>query len=102
MVARSLGIVERNLPLLDRFFERWGDLFTWVRPRAGCIAFPRLLADTSIEQFAAELVEREGVLLLPGSVFDAPGNNFRLGFGRTNMPEALGRLERFVEAREPR
>ena len=49
-----------------------------------------------IEQFADELVRREGVLLLPGSVYDYPGNHFRLGLGRRNLPEALGRLERFL------
>jgi hypothetical protein len=40
-------------------------------------------------------VDKEGVLLLPGDVYDFPGNHFRLGLGRTNMPEALARLERF-------
>jgi aspartate/methionine/tyrosine aminotransferase len=48
--------------------------------------------------FCQALVEREGVLLLPGDVYDFPGNHFRLGLGRTQMPEALSRLERFCEA----
>jgi hypothetical protein len=38
------------------------------------------------------------VLLLPGEVYDFPGNHFRLGLGRTQLPEALERLERFCEA----
>ena len=36
------------------------------------------------------------MLLLPGSQFGHPGNHFRLGFGRTDLPEALGRLEAFA------
>ena len=32
----------------------------------------------------------EGVLMLPGSIYEHHGNHFRLGFGRRNMPEALG------------
>ena len=35
---------------------------------------------------------RLGVLLLPGSVYDEP-DHVRIGFGRANMPDALGLLE---------
>lgn len=95
VLARSRGIVLDNLALLDGFFERWAGTFDWVRPRGGSIGFPRLRAGVSIDRFAAELVEAEGVLLLPGSTFGHPGNHFRIGFGRTNLPEALAGLERF-------
>jgi len=50
-----------------------------------------------LDEFAAQLVEAEGVLLLPGSQFGYPGNHFRIGFGREDMPEALAGLERFLE-----
>jgi aspartate/methionine/tyrosine aminotransferase len=99
VVARSRAIVDANLPLLDDFFARWDGVFEWVRPRGAAIGFPRLLAATSTDDFARDLVGEEGVLLLPGSIYEHPGNHFRLGFGRRNMPEALGRLERFASAR---
>ncbi|MGI9182273.1 MAG: aminotransferase class I/II-fold pyridoxal phosphate-dependent enzyme [Longimicrobiaceae bacterium] len=99
LLARSRGIIVQNLQHLDRFFEEWQGIFEWVRPRAGSVGFPRLLADVPIDNFARELVEGEGVLLLPGGLFDYPGNHFRLGFGRTNLPEALMRLERFAARR---
>lgn len=99
VLARSRGIVADNLALLDGFFERWSGAFHWVRPRAGSTAFPRLLADTPIEDFTAELVRAEGVLLLPGGLFGYPGNHFRLGYGRLDMPDALAGLERFAAAR---
>ena len=98
VLARSREIVLGNLHSLDSFFNRWSHLFEWVRPRAGCTGFPRLLSKTPVEQFAAELVEQQGVLLLPGGVYGHPGNHFRLGFGRTNLPDALSRFERFCEA----
>ena len=99
VVARSRAIVDANLPLLDEFFARWEGVFEWVRPRGAAIGFPRLVADVAIEDFARELVDEEDVLLLPGSVYGHPGNHFRIGFGRRNMPEALARLERFAGAR---
>jgi aspartate/methionine/tyrosine aminotransferase len=85
--------------LLDAFFAAHGDRFSWVRPRGGSIGFPRLLDDEPIDAFAARLVETEGVLLLPGSQFGHPGNHFRIGFGREDLPEALARLEAFVDDR---
>jgi len=97
VLARSCGIVTRNLALLDALFARRSDRFSWVRPRAGSVGFPRLVADIPIDDFAADLVQAEGVLLLPGSQFGHPGNHFRIGLGREDLPEALGRLEAFVD-----
>jgi aspartate/methionine/tyrosine aminotransferase len=97
VLGRSRDIVAGNLALLDGFFARRAGTFDWVRPRGGSIGFPRLRADTSIDKFVAELVEAEGVLLLPGSTFGHPGNHFRIGFGRSDLPEALAGLERFAD-----
>jgi aspartate/methionine/tyrosine aminotransferase len=98
VLARSNTIVATNLERLDAFFEAWGDRFAWVRPRAGSVGFPRLtVPGVTIDDWAAGLVEAEGVLLLPGSQFGFGGNHFRLGFGRTDLPEALARLEDYAE-----
>jgi len=99
ILARSRGIVEAGLDRLDGFFDDWADRFEWVRPRAGSVGFPRLtVPGLRIDDWAAGLVEAEGVLLLPGSQFGHPGNHFRVGFGRTDLPEALEGLERYAEA----
>lgn len=97
ILERNFDIIRGNLLHLDRFFLRQGDRMRWEKPRAGCIAYPRLEGEP-IDAFAARLVEREGVLLLPGSAYGHSGNHFRIGFGRRNMPEALSRLERFTQA----
>ena len=98
VLARSRSIVAGNLVALDAFFDAWSDRFTWVRPRAGSVGFPRLtVPGVSIDDWAAGLVEAEGVLLLPGSQFGYGGNHFRLGFGRTDLSIALERLERHAE-----
>lgn len=100
ILARSVNMIRHNLALVEAFMARHVDRFAWIPPRAGSIAFPKLLDETPIEQFADELVKRESVLLLPGSVFDYPGNHFRLGLGRTNLPEALERLSHFLAITE--
>ena len=97
VLARSRGIVTTNLERLDAFFDEWADRFTWVRPRAGSVGFPRLtVPGVSIDDWSAGLVAAEGVLLLPGSQFGFGGNHFRLGFGRTDLPVALDRLEAYA------
>ncbi len=94
VLARSREIVGANLERLDAFFDDWADRFTWIRPRAGSVGFPRLtVPGVTIDEWAASLIEAEGVLLLPGSQFGYGGNHFRLGFGRTDLPAALDRLE---------
>ena len=92
---RNLGIIKNNLAVMDGFFAGYSSRFSWVRPRAGSMAFPRYL-DGSVEEFCDELVKKSGVLLLPGSVYDDSDNHFRLGLGRKNLPQAVERLELFL------
>ena len=97
VLTRSRAIVAANLERLDAFFDEWGDRFSWVRPRGGSIGYPRLtVPGVRIDDWASELVQAEGVLLLPGSQLDDPGNHFRLGFGRTDLPVAVERLEDYA------
>ncbi len=101
VLARSRAIVDANLALLDGFFARQTGQFAWVRPRGGSIAFPELLGDTPVDRFVEELLEAEGVLLAPGSIFGHPGNHVRLGFGRTDLSAGLERLEAYAERALP-
>jgi aspartate/methionine/tyrosine aminotransferase len=91
---KSRRLVLANLALVDAFLERHPDLVEWVRPTASPIGFPQLnVPDT--EAFCVDLAAREGVLLLPGEVYDEPGH-VRVGLGRVRVPDALDRLERYV------
>lgn len=95
VLDRNVRIISENLRHADRFFDEWRDTVEWARPRVGCIGFPKLLHGPSAEELAAGLAE-EGVMLLPGEVYGHSGH-FRLGFGRRDFPEALERLEKFIE-----
>jgi aspartate/methionine/tyrosine aminotransferase len=95
LIERNLGIITHNLSLLDEFFARQYERFAWQRPKAGPIAFPRLLGE-DVEAFCHDLVVKAGVLLLPGTIYDDSGNHFRIGFGRKNLPEGLERLEAYL------
>lgn len=102
VIARTRAIVDPNLALLHDAFGRIGETLEWVPPRAGSTCFPRLADGTAAADFARDLLDAEGVLLLPGSVYGHPGEHLRLGFGRRSLPEALARLERFTRSRPAR
>ena len=97
VLARSRTIVEGNLALLDAFFERRAGEVSWVRPRGGPVGFPRITAALPVDRLAQGLLEAEGVLIAPAAIFGHHGNNFRLGFGRTDLPVALAGLEAFLD-----
>ena len=96
LAGRSLAIIKDNLAVVEAFLARHASRFSCVLPRAGSMAFPRYLAG-DVETFCDTLVRETGVLLLPGSVYDDDGNHFRLGLGRLNLPEAMARLEQFLD-----
>jgi aspartate/methionine/tyrosine aminotransferase len=99
VLRRSREIITENLALLDPFFARWEGVLEWVRPRAGSSAFPRFVAEVDVEEAARELREEEGVLILPGTLLDHPDGHFRIGFGRTDLPAALERFDRWLARR---
>jgi aspartate/methionine/tyrosine aminotransferase len=95
LANRSLEIIKSNLNVIDDLFTRHSSLFTWHRPKAGSMGFPKLLKG-DVETFCDDLVKKAGVLLLPGSVYDDSRNHFRLGLGRKNLPQAVSRMEEYL------
>lgn len=92
IIDRHLRRINRNLCLLDDFFEKHRHLFSWIRPKAGTIGLPRLLSEESSGEFCRRVVENRGIMLLPSTVFNYGSKHLRLGFGRENMPEVLNIL----------
>jgi aspartate/methionine/tyrosine aminotransferase len=95
LIDRNLSIIKHNLTIVDKLFTSYPSLFTWVRPQAGSMGFPKLL-EGDIEEFCDGLVRKAGVLLLPGTMYDDSKNHFRLGLGRKNLPQAVERLEVYL------
>jgi aspartate/methionine/tyrosine aminotransferase len=89
MIARSRSIIEANLPVLADFMRRHTADIAWVRPRAGTVCFPRFVGEVDAERVAEKLIERTGVVILPGARFGYDRSYFRVGYGRTDMATAL-------------
>jgi aspartate/methionine/tyrosine aminotransferase len=97
ILKRNREIMLENLQILDAFMKRNHKYLSWTRPQSGTMAILKLLFPLSVEAFAEELVRAEGILIMPGSVFDLPGNFFRIGFGKRNMASILERLEAYLK-----
>jgi aspartate/methionine/tyrosine aminotransferase len=100
LLNRNRELILNNLTILDSFMKRHEKSLSWVRPQSGTVALLKLLLPVSIDQFTKDLVEATGVLIMPGSAFDLPGNYFRIGFGKKNMKEVLNHFEKFLNTYE--
>jgi aspartate/methionine/tyrosine aminotransferase len=94
IVGRNREILRDNLELLTGFMDRHQDRFGWVPPRAGPVAYITLRGEGGTNGFCSEVLEKAGVLLLPGSTFDPDDHrHFRIGFGRRDFGDGLGALD---------
>jgi aspartate/methionine/tyrosine aminotransferase len=71
-------------------------MFTWEPPKAGPIAFPQFNGG-DIDNFCLSLVEKAGVMLVPGTIYDPSYSNFRIGFGRANLEECVQKFDEYLQ-----
>ena len=60
LVLRNLDIIEANVAHLEAFCERHSDVIAFAAPKAGSVAFARLLTGEHIEAFCERLVAEAG------------------------------------------
>ncbi|GGX71315.1 aminotransferase [Litorimonas cladophorae] len=102
LLDRTRALTRSNVRKLDAFFAEYPDIFDWQHPDGSCIGYPRFLGRGGVELFCERLVEEEGLLLLPASIYRselmaAPTNRFRIGFGRDNMDAGLSAFRAFMD-----
>jgi aspartate/methionine/tyrosine aminotransferase len=96
ILRRNRGILRRNLTLAGRFFGARRRLFDWIAPRAGSVAFPRWRGSGSVDRLCRGVLDRKGVMLIPGRMFDVRDGHFRIGLGRKNFGKAMARFGEYL------
>jgi aspartate/methionine/tyrosine aminotransferase len=96
LAERSLTIVRENLRTVESFCARHADRVQWLKPQAGSTAFPRWQGDEPLEALCQRALDEQGLMIVPGSLFDLPGNHFRIGLGRRNLPQALEHFDQLL------
>jgi len=96
LVPASKAALSSHFEQMEAFLNRHADLFEWIPPQAGCLIFPQLKRGMSAERFALDLLYTQKVLVLPGQVYDFPGEALRLSFAGRTLPQALQGVENFI------
>lgn len=91
--SRRRDITMAHLDELSEFFD-------YHRPSGAYFVFPRLLPKRDSWQFAQDLLEKEGVAVVPGVAFGPNGeSHVRISFGRTeqDIDRAFDRIKHYFK-----
>jgi aspartate/methionine/tyrosine aminotransferase len=96
IIGRNLDLIKENILIIREFFTKHNNFFTWIESKGSSVAFPLLSERLLADDFCKKLIDQKSILLLPGSVFNHPGNHFRIGLGRKTFKVVLEELESFL------
>ncbi|ELT88309.1 hypothetical protein CAPTEDRAFT_218851 [Capitella teleta] len=100
ILKANLKIINKNLDILDVFFDEFKDIFEWHRPHGGTMTLVK------VKGWAAELGEKKGasgfcqfamdegqIMLVPSHIFGIEDSFFRIGFGRKDLKDCVKALK---------
>ncbi|MBN2897270.1 MAG: aminotransferase [Clostridia bacterium] len=94
ILQRNRAIIHKNIELLDAWVKKEPKL-SYVRPKAGTTAFIKYDGDISSEDFCVRLLEKKGVMLVPGAALHMEGY-LRIGYAYSPSIFKIG-LEKISE-----
>jgi aspartate/methionine/tyrosine aminotransferase len=80
ILARTRGILRRNLPRVEEWIREHEDILTYVSPEAGAIVYVNYDLPVRSGALIDAIREEQSVLLVPGEQFRM-GKYFRIGYG---------------------
>lgn len=98
LLARNSAILENALSATAEFMARHGNLFSWIPPGAGTVAFPRWHGPGGTQELSDRLIREASISVAPSLCFDAGDSHLRFGLCRRSFPEGLAALDRFLES----
>jgi hypothetical protein len=104
LIERTRTILRRQLPRLEAWIHRHDDIFTYIPPVAGAIAYVRYKLPISSTALMNRVMKEQSVLIMPGEFFGM-GKYLRLGYGYDldYTLRGLARVEQVLNAlKKPR
>lgn len=97
ILKRNHEIVRSNIKILDEWIEN-EPLISYVKPKAGTTAFLKYDLDIPSEEFCKDLLEKKGVMLVPGIALDMEGY-LRIGYAYSpsNLKVGLGKFSEYLK-----
>jgi aspartate/methionine/tyrosine aminotransferase len=98
IIGRTRAILNANFPVLRKWLDDRGGLFTFHPPKAGAICFARYGFKANSTEFVERLIREKSVLLVPGDQFETDGY-FRFGYGSEKgyLLRALGLIDEVLK-----
>jgi aspartate/methionine/tyrosine aminotransferase len=96
LLSRTRAILNRNYPIIERWLDNRGALFSYAPPDAGAIVYTRYHHAINSTDLITRLRVEKSVLVVPGDHFGMD-RYLRLGFGEDPAHLRAG-LERFGQA----
>jgi aspartate/methionine/tyrosine aminotransferase len=97
IIGRNLNLIRENILIVKELFTKFSNFFTWIESKGSSVAFPLLTERLPADDFCKKLINQKSILLLPGNIFNSPGNHFRIGLGRKTFKTVLEELKSFLD-----
>ena len=94
----NLSKIEENVGHFANFAAEHALFGKFIAPKAGSVAFVPIHTDGTARDFCENLVQKTGIMMVPGEMFNATEKFLRIGFGRKIFPEALQKLGEFLKS----
>ena len=97
ILERNLEIVNTNIEVLDKWVKETEGI-TYARPVAGTTAFLKYDYDIKSADLCHDLMEKTGVMLVPGSALDIEGH-LRIGYANSTqiLEDGLNIFKEYIE-----
>lgn len=98
VLNRNRRMIRDNLIILKRWVEKHTDIFQFIPPQAGGIAFLKYKMDINSTEFTTKLREEKSVFIVAGDCFGMD-NYIRIGIGseRDNLLAGLALIDELLE-----
>ncbi|HEY3289225.1 MAG TPA: aminotransferase class I/II-fold pyridoxal phosphate-dependent enzyme [Anaerolineae bacterium] len=96
IIRRNLGIIRTNITAMEQFCSKHPATVVWRAPDAGSVAWIEWKGKGSVASFCQAVLDRKGVMIVPGDMFETGSRYFRIGLGRRNFVGALHLVDEFL------
>lgn len=100
-LPQNLKKIRENVFLFGEFVAKHPIISSYTPPKAGSTCFVKLNIENSSLEFSNQLVEKTGIMTVPSEMFEYEGKYIRVGFGRSNFPEILNILHKYLKTIKP-
>ncbi len=99
IISRTRGIIRAQLPPLEGWIDGHSDVFSYVRPKAGAIAYVEYDLPIGSTELIDKIRREQSVLLVPGEMFGlGKGIRFGFGFDMEHTMKGLARVDETLAA----